>query len=324
MRVSSGVLPAFTRMPARRNECSSPGPHFAPSSPVDPPGTRERGLSAHAGGMTVTSSLHDLGYIHRRDLLEQGWRPDHLLAAIRREGLWVERRQWILSPQAPRAILLAARHGGRVACVTAAALHGAWQVASDEAHLRVGPHQSGERPDAVTHRSLDLVPAPPRTLVEPLLNALSQVATCAALSDAQQVWESALNRGLITPDDLSETRWRGERARHLARTVGAESDSGLETRFVTGMRQAGIAVRQQVLLLGRPVDALIGERLVVQIDGFRHHVDARQRRADIAHDRALVLAGYTVLRFDYHQIMNQWPLVLTEIRRAMARGKHQR
>jgi hypothetical protein len=53
---------------------------------------------------------------------------------------------------------------------------------------------------------------------------------------------------------------------------------------------------------GHPVDGLIGEHLVVQIDGFSHH-RAEQRRRDLRAGARLVLRGYTVLRFDYVQVL---------------------
>lgn len=273
--------------------------------------------------MLVRPSLSPLGYVHRSDLLEAGWRPDRLRRAIAEEGLLLRRRQWIVDPAAPAAIRLAADAGGRVACATAGELHGAWQLdPGGMPHVRLGPHQTDVCAGAVVHRTLDLVPASPRSLLEPVVNALSQVAACLPHDQAAMIWESALNRSLIDPVALGLVRWRGERATALARESSRASDSGLETRFVLGMRRAGIGMRQQVWILGRPVDGLIGERLVVQIDGYAFHSDARQRREDIAHDRALRLAGYTVLRFDYHQIVHGWPAVVAEVRRALAQGLH--
>ncbi|WP_228479238.1 DUF559 domain-containing protein [Microbacterium atlanticum] len=68
------------------------------------------------------------------------------------------------------------------------------------------------------------------------------------------------------------------------------------------------------------MDHLIGERLVVQIDGG-HHVDS-QRESDIAHDALLRLRGYTVFRFGYHQLLSEWPFVQSVIMQAVAQGLH--
>ncbi|WP_232531663.1 DUF559 domain-containing protein [Microbacterium halophytorum] len=72
--------------------------------------------------------------------------------------------------------------------------------------------------------------------------------------------------------------------------------------------------------MGHRVDLLIGERLLLQIDGA-HHVDA-QRRRDIEHDAALRLAGYHVIRVDYVQIVSDWPRTQDAILGAIARGLH--
>ena len=83
-------------------------------------------------------------------------------------------------------------------------------------------------------------------------------------------------------------------------------------------------VRQQAVLAGKPVDALVGEWLVLQIDGWSHHSSSAQRTKDIAHDAELRLRGYTVLRFSYAQVVHDWPGVERTIRRALAAGLHAR
>jgi very-short-patch-repair endonuclease len=83
-----------------------------------------------------------------------------------------------------------------------------------------------------------------------------------------------------------------------------------------------LRVRQQVKLAGRFVDILIGERLVLQIDGYEFHSTTAQRSSDISHDAELRLRGYTVLRFSYAQIVHDWDGVAAVIRRALAAGLH--
>jgi very-short-patch-repair endonuclease len=83
-----------------------------------------------------------------------------------------------------------------------------------------------------------------------------------------------------------------------------------------------VRVRQQVVLAGRPVDMLVGDRLVLQIDGYEHHSSSAQRAKDIAHDAELRLRGYTVLRFSYGQIVHDWVAVERRITRALAAGLH--
>ena len=67
---------------------------------------------------------------------------------------------------------------------------------------------------------------------------------------------------------------------------------------------------------------LIGERLVLQIDGG-HHV-GHQRDRDNAHDARLRLMGYHVIRVGYTQMMDDWAAVQESIMQAVARGLHRR
>lgn len=73
---------------------------------------------------------------------------------------------------------------------------------------------------------------------------------------------------------------------------------------------------------GHPVDFLIGDRLVVQLDGFEHHSSPAARRRDMDADARLTLLGYTVLRFDYQQVMFEWERVEAVLATAMAQQVH--
>jgi len=86
------------------------------------------------------------------------------------------------------------------------------------------------------------------------------------------------------------------------------------------LRWVRVRILHQVWVAGHRVDFLIGKRLVVQIDGG-HHVGA-QRDADVAHDAALMLRGYHVLRFSYGQIVEDWPAVQSVVMRAIAQRRH--
>lgn len=98
------------------------------------------------------------------------------------------------------------------------------------------------------------------------------------------------------------------------------SDSGLESIAMDRLRWLKLRVVPQAWIADHWVDLLIGDRLVVQIDGA-HHVDG-QREKDIAHDARLALLGYTVIRVSYLQVMNDWPAVQHRIMLAVAQGLH--
>ncbi|WP_322409616.1 endonuclease domain-containing protein [Microbacterium invictum] len=267
--------------------------------------------------------LPSQGYLHRASLLETGWRPDALRRAMTEQGLELLRRTWVVAPDLDSRLRHAATLGGVVTCVSATDAFGLWRPdGTTRPHVRLPPHSSSVSDVARLHRSQAVTLAPARQLVDAIENVLAAVTACLPFADALVVWESALQRGVVASAHLRAVAWKTTAARQLADTAGALSDSGLETLFVDGMRRVGVGVLQQVVIGGQPVDGLIGDRLVVQIDGFAHHSDAAQRRKDIRHDRLLRSLGYTVFRFDYVDIVHNWPRVQAEVLRALAQGLH--
>ncbi|HEX5858235.1 MAG TPA: DUF559 domain-containing protein [Microbacterium sp.] len=235
-------------------------------------------------------------------------------------------RGWIAARGVRPEIERAIAEGGRLTCVSAAKAHGLWTPPHPDSalHLRVDPRSGRhDKRDLVLHWSVGPSPVGRYQLLDPVINVLEAVSRCLAFREALTVWESAVRRTELTPELLGRVPWRPESARRLAATASTLSDSGIETLVVDGLRPFGLRVRQQVIVDEYPVDLLVGERLVVQVDGA-HHLEQRQRRRDIRGDARLALRGYTVLRFDYQQILFDWPHVERTILGAVTQGLHRR
>ncbi|WP_231579330.1 DUF559 domain-containing protein [Microbacterium oxydans] len=194
---------------------------------------------------------------------------------------------------------------------------------TDALHVAL-PH-SASRFDAsglLVHRARGPVPVHRRATEEPALNVLFHVARCLPPVDALTIWEAAVRREAVDIDVLARVRWRSRAADDLTVCVSGRSDSGPETAFVSLMRGIGVEVRQQVWVDGHPLDAMIGECLGIQIDGFAHHSAAKDRRRDIRADARLALRGYTVLRFDVQQVLHDPRYVEQTVQVAIAQGLH--
>ena len=126
----------------------------------------------------------------------------------------------------------------------------------------------------------------------------------------------------LSPDALRSIHWTTRAATRLAHEVTGLADSGLESIFLVRLAPWGLDIRQQVVLAGRRVDFLIGDLLVVQVDGHAHHSSPADRGRDVAHDAELRLRGFSVLRFTYAQVLHDWPGVERTIARAVAAGLH--
>lgn len=272
--------------------------------------------------MDPVEELRARGGVGRvRDLRAAG-ASQHALRRLKESGTITTVRQgWVALPDADPQLRGAAARGVVLSCVTAAKRHGLWVPERSPLHVAAPPHAARIEVPAkvVVHWAQPIVPRPPDATVDELANALVLVAQCQPYETALVIWESAMNKRLVDSAYLHAfelppaARAVLERARPFA-------DSGLETIFVSRLRWMNVRLLPQAWVVDRQVDLLIGERLVIQIDGATHA--GAQRTSDIAHDAQLVLRGYHPLRFSYEQVMDRWHDVQAVIMEAVAQGKH--
>lgn len=263
------------------------------------------------------------GIAHSSDLRTAGYTQHEIRRAVDAGQLERIRRSWLVSAECSPARRAAAEVSGRVTCVTAASQLHLWSVVDPKIHLAVPSTSSRvSAPTRVMHWASGPAPVARFAVDDPILNVLYHVARCLEPAEATAIWESALRKTLVTLPQLRRTAWHSTAAGAVLEMVGALSDSGVETAFLRICRSCGVPVRQQVVIDGHPVDALIGERLVVQLDGFEFHGSAKDRRRDLRQDARLALLGYTVLRFDYQQVMFDAAYVQQTIVNAVAQGLH--
>ncbi|MBA8814972.1 very-short-patch-repair endonuclease [Microbacterium halimionae] len=277
------------------------------------PGPRVRAVAEEVrrcGGVVRGSRLLRLGH------------SKHTIAAAVHAGIVQRvRRAWVATPDADAHLLAAARAGVILSCVTQAERLGFWSLYEGAPHVAAHAHAGhvDTAPGTTVHRSLPIVPRHPEALADPIENVLVLVAACQPYESALVIWESALRDGAV--DILTLGRLAlPPAARKLMADASPFSDSGLETIVCSRLRWLNLPIVPQAWIAGHRVDFLIGDRLVLQIDGG-HHVGA-QRTSDNRHDTELMLRGYQVIRVGYAQVMHDWPRVQDTIMRAIAQGLH--
>lgn len=111
--------------------------------------------------------------------------------------------------------------------------------------------------------------------------------------------------------------------RTLVQIARCDADSGLESIFRLRLRPHGLDVRFQVWR-GNDTrsDFLIGDRLLLEVDGKANHDDRSHRHADLVRDAEAALWDLETLRFDYALVMHDWPLVESAILAKVAAGSH--
>lgn len=259
------------------------------------------------------------GAIPTLHLREQGVTKERIAAAVSAGSLVRPRRGWIACPDADPMLLTAATRGIVLTCITQARRLGLWSLDDSALHIARPRSRSSPYEGYRIHWGRPILPRPVWALEDPLPNALIHIAKCQPYEHALIIWESALNKRLIAVEELKALPLPPS-ARRLIEEANPFADSGLETIVSRRLAWMGVRLVRQAFLCGRRVDLLIGERLVLQIDGG-HHVGA-QRDADNRHDAELMLRGYHVIRVGYHQVMNDWPAVQQLIMSAIAQRLH--
>jgi very-short-patch-repair endonuclease len=268
------------------------------------------------------------------ELRMAGFTKGQLAAAVRTRRVLRPRKAWYVSPSTPPPLVSAVRVGGRATCVTALHHHDVWltdhiplvHVAVHRAASRLRAVSSPrERQTIVGDAIVHWVDTPrPRLatgsrLLEPPAAALRDVIGCLAGEELLATVESALHTGYIEAAEWTVLLAGMSRAEHkLLEQASGLSGSGIETMFVSRTRRLGLRVRQQVQIGPDRVDALIGDRLVVELDGASFH----DPHVDRLRDARLVIAGRHVLRFDYWQVLYDWRSVEQAVIASVIRGDH--
>ena len=281
---------------------------------------------AQVGGVASTTALHAAGFA-----------PAEIASAIRSLTLARVARGWVGLPTAPAVLVDAVRVGGRLSCVSVLQRHGVWTEQDARPHVRIGRHAghspaAGPRranarfvagPQRVLHRALTAQPLG-ATAVDPVGIALAHAVMCQPRMDAVASLDSAANRGLFSMFELAELLdpLPAKYAR-LFDLIDPGCQSGLETKARLGLRAARIPHRTQVAVSGvGRVDILIGDRLVLELDGRPWHSETSQLGEDYRRDLALLRRGYVVVRLNYWQVTFQWSEVIAAIRQMVALDEH--
>ena len=286
--------------------------------------------------MDPLTALTQLGSVaYRTELLAHGVTPFELGRA-RHNGLIARvRRGWYALPNAPRDLVRAVRVGGSLTAVSAAIELALWTLDDGMLHVSV-PHNGGrlrsartrfvalgDEPDAGVCLHWRRSGGADTRIIQPVVDTLIDAIHCQTEERAVIMIDSALNKELVTMEQLVEAvaplprRYR----RAVSKADGA-SQSGTETLVRLRLRALGIQLRIQAFCgIGR-VDILVGDRLVIECHSKAHHTGVENYARDRERELALIAQGYIVLTLSYEQIMFDWPAVEKVIRDLIASRAH--
>ena len=226
-------------------------------------------------------------------------------------------------------MLAAARVGGRLTCSSALALDGFWVKNGPHLHVAVDRNDCQLRSPSDSRRRLsrnDPVvvhwqthATSSRLVVDPV-GALADLCACAPPELITASADSVLHlRPQLRDEVLRLAAAVPSPASHALLAADGICESGIETLFWLRMRRLAPTRQLRIAGVGR-VDFVLGDRLVVEVDGQEFHSSPEQFESDRRRDALLSALGYRVLRFSYRQVMGRWDEVDLAVRAAIARG----
>ena len=279
------------------------------------------------------------------DLTAAGLTRRAIAAAVERRELERLRRGVFADPGVPPMIKQAVRVGGRLACVSAARLHGLRLLREPaELHVSVDAHATRLRhPD---DRLRLLHPSGTSSGVRlhwtrggggrgPLVSleeCLVQMFSCLPGLDVLCALDAARERVDWMPerpqllDDAAFARLLqclSPAFRQLAHRSITGSQAVGETVARERLRATGVPVRAQVPLPGGYwADLLIGERLILDIEGEGPHTAPGAFDRDRARAGWLKAIGYAHVSFSHRQVLDDWESIDGVVRMLMRRRVH--
>jgi very-short-patch-repair endonuclease len=265
-------------------------------------------------GVVSVATLHRLGVTES----EMRW-------ATRTGMLGRIRYGWLKTADADPAVVRAVRAGGRLGCVSATEHYGLWVPENHDLHVSL-PRHAGRHAsaDVVAHwegaRWRDL-----ESPIDPVDTVIRHVIECCDRDTAIAIVDSALhNRSISVRGLRGIVATMPEKYRSLVDETDARSESGYESVCRARCVRRGFRIRTQVGIpgVGR-VDMLIGDRLIVEVDGREWHDDSDAYLADRARDLAAHLQGYVTVRLAPHHIVHEWAWAEHVLTAMVARGEHE-
>ena len=260
------------------------------------------------------------GTFTTEELRASGHTIDSIRAAIGAGRLERIIRGWYCVPGTDRDIVRAIRVGGRLTCVSALALLGAWTAPTPAEALHIGfpSHASGRRASvrglpeaAVAHWHPKAAHTGSAFAVMPLEAAVDDLLRCQPPHLAIAVLDSLLHERLVNRNRLEAMILAGpHRTRFLVEHLEPRSESGIESVVRFRLAMAGIHAEVQVRTrTAHRLDLEIGDWLAIEVDGRAVHAQRAAFTKDRVRSAQVMRDGRIVLQFAFATVMYDWDFV---------------
>lgn len=265
------------------------------------------------------------GVVTRAHLLALGYSRSQLAGWLRTERLRRLRPGWFATSTADPQVVRAVSAGGALSCLSALRVHGLWVPRDSRLHVRRTDYLNQPPLSAGMVSCRPFRQAPVKRSVDPLVVSLAVALNCHDAETAVALLDSALRQSLDSEALADLKRMVGRSRLPLFDLVDPSAESGIETLTRLRLRRRNIKLRTQVWIdgVGR-VDFLVGDRFVIEVDGWEYHRDAAQFQRDRTRDLNLAALGFTVTRLSYQDVVADWAEVEAKILAIIRAGRHRR
>ncbi|MFW0786071.1 type IV toxin-antitoxin system AbiEi family antitoxin domain-containing protein [Gordonia sp. CPCC 206044] len=269
--------------------------------------------------------MHLLGVFSWAELINMGCRRAQIRALVKTGALKRLRHGWYATEGADTKVVEAVRRGGVLSCASALRQHGVWvpESAATSIHVRGNQHANRTRNDFCQQFGR---PEPEVGAIDQIPIAVRHASRCLTPEDFVVVCDSILFQRKMEKADLRGQLSSAPAAvRQLLDWCDGHAESGTESMVRFRLRSRRISAKVQVEIdgVGR-VDLLVGDRLIVEIDGEEFHRTAEQFEEDRRRDRVAAELGYLTIRLTYRAVVDQWVEVEEQIVSIVRSGRHRR
>ncbi|MGF6822406.1 very-short-patch-repair endonuclease [Microbacterium sp. ZKA21] len=272
--------------------------------------------------LSANDTITRLGGIARGSTLQHlGFTRQALAVETRRGTIQRIRNGVFATTTLNDDVRTAIEHGGALTCASVLRVRGVWVLPRpDGLHVWMPSKRHPLSHPSCTCVSHYFRGSPPLGSAS-IETALLHLRRCAGDEAFFAAYESAWRQRLLSR--AARARLRSAlpgTARWLVDIARADADSGLESLLRLRFHLLGIRFDCQVTLdgVGR-VDFVVAGRLIIEADGDENHGSSTKRHRDRVRDAAASDLGYETLRFDYAQIVHDWPTVQAAILAALRR-----
>lgn len=228
--------------------------------------------------------------------------------------------------------------GGSLSCTSVLRRQGVW-VPPQVKTLHVRGNEKAHRAHPRRYCSQFTPPGPVTVAVDDIDVALRHALRCLDAEGIVVVCDSILNRtlrfdaGLLVPDMGSrlltptevESCFTGAPIRvcRLLDRIDARAQSGTETMVRLRLRAKGVHVNVQVKIDGiGHVDLVVGNRLIIEVDGRAYHENPYSYAEDRRRDRVATKHNLLRMRLTYEDVIYNWAEAEADIMFAVREGHH--